>query len=51
MVDENTDENPSVPTAARSFPHSVPILIDASRFGLQPGAISPQWLSSAAIPR
>jgi RimJ/RimL family protein N-acetyltransferase len=29
MVDENTDENPSVPTAARSFPHSVPILIDA----------------------
>ncbi len=29
MVDENADENPSVPTAARSFPDSVPILIDA----------------------
>ncbi len=29
MVDENADENPSVSTAARSFPDSVPILIDA----------------------
>ena len=29
MVDENADENPSVPTAMRSFPDSVPILIDA----------------------
>ena len=29
MVDENADGNPFVPTAARSFPDSVPILIDA----------------------